>query len=48
MVEMLVELCFLFSAHRLIMLYICNRFCENNSRGLGVLVQTLFPFGNLQ
>ena len=46
--KMQVELWFLFSAHCLIMLYICTRFCENISRGLGVLVPTLFPLRNLQ
>ena len=42
------ELWFLFSAHRLIMLYFCTKFCENISKDLGVLVQTLFPLRNLQ
>ena len=33
------ELLFLFSAHRLIMLYIFTEFCENISKGLKVIVK---------
>ena len=33
----------LFSAHRLIMLYIRTKFCENISKGFKVIAKTPFP-----
>ena len=30
------------------MLYICTKYCENTSKGLGVIERARFPFWNLQ
>ena len=42
-IKMLVELWFLISAHRLMMLYICTKFRENISKGFKVFERTRFP-----
>ena len=41
------EFGFLFSAHRLMMIYICTKFHENILEGLKVIEQTRFSFSKI-